>query len=149
MAAVDDATVFNPGEPVFDQATGEPLIDAEGAWVEVAPGSRVTGPDGRTHDGDDVVNAAYLRANTHERELLRDAASGVPYARLALAQPDPALAASLCVAEVRRRTPGIAGIVAVRVDGLDQLSRVLRFRATMIKESGEGEIPASIAVTPP
>ena len=33
---------YNPGEPVFDQSTGEPFIDEDGNLVEVAPGLKVT-----------------------------------------------------------------------------------------------------------
>ena len=73
-----DVPIFNPGEPVFDMTTGEPYIDADGAMVEVAPGLKVETPDGRTLDGDDVVNAAYYRANMFEGESLRARNVGVP-----------------------------------------------------------------------
>lgn len=137
--------IFNPGEPVFDQTTGEPLIDEDGAFVEVSPGTRVTA-NGQEYDADDVVNAAYYRANMFEGEAIRDRAIGVPYLRVALGQQDPALAAEVVVAEVRRRTPGIAGVVGVIVDGLDRITRVLRLRARFIKQSGAGEVSGSLNV---
>ena len=139
-----EAPVFNPGEPVFDMTTGEPYIDADGAMVEVAPGLKVETPDGRTLDGDDVVNAAYYRANMFEGESLRARSVGVPYLRLALGQSNIGLAIEVVVAEVRRRTPGIAGVVSVAVEGLDRVGRVLRWSARFIKQRGAGEVSASI-----
>lgn len=140
-----DAPTFNPGEPVFDQQTGEPLIDEDGAFVEVAPGLRVT-VNGRDYDGDDVVNAAYYRANIFEGEAIRDRSIGVPYLRVALGQQDPALAAEVIVAEIRRRTPGVAGVVGVIVDGLDRLTRQLRMRARFIKQNRAGEVSGALSV---
>lgn len=129
-------TTWNPGEPVFDQATGEPLILADGSLVEVVPGLKVEAPDGRTIDGDDVANAAYYRANKYEGETMRDRSVGVPYLRLGLGQGDAGLATSIVVAEVRTRTPGVAGVVAVRVHGLDPATRVLQWSATLLRAGG-------------
>lgn len=137
--------MFNPGEPVFDQLTGEPLIDEDGAFVEVSPGLRVTA-NGREYDADDVSSAAYYRANMFEGEAIRDRSIGVPYLRVALGQQDPALAAEVVVAEVRRRTPGIAGVVGVIVDGLDRITRVLRMRARYVKQARAGEVDATLNV---
>lgn len=139
------APTFNPGEPVFDQQTGEPLIDGDGAFVEVSPGARVTA-NGREYDADDVSNAAYYRANMYEGEAVRDRSVGVPYLRVALGQQDPSLAAEVVVAEVRRRTPGIAGVVGVIVDGLDRVTRVLRMRARFVKQARVGEVSATLNV---
>ena len=128
---------YNPGEPVFDQSTGEPYIDENGALVEVEPGLKVEAPDGRTLDGDDVANAAYYRGNKFRGESLRDASIGVPYLELALGQANQALAASVVVAEIRARTPGVSGVVDVTVLGLDAPTRVLQFTATLIRQTGD------------
>lgn len=127
---------YNPGEPVFDQATGEPYITPEGELVEVHPGLKVQVADGRVIDGDDVANAAYYRANLFQGEAPRDASAGVPYLRLALGQMDQALAISLVVGEVRSRTPGVAGVVAVRAEGLDPRTRAMRFSCALLRQDG-------------
>lgn len=127
---------FNPGEPVFDQETGEPYIDEDGALVEVAPLSTVVAPDGRELTGDDVANAAWYRVNLYEGEIPRDASIGVPYQRLALGQSDAGLAIAVVVAEARSRTPGVAGVVGVRADTFDPADRVLIFSATLLRQDG-------------
>lgn len=129
------AVTYNPGEPVFDQDTGEPFITEDGALVEVSPGLTLTASDGRTIDGDDVANAAYYRGNLFLGESPRAASVGVPYLQAALGSSDPAFAASVVVAEVRERTPGISGIVAVKVQGIDA-SRVLRWTGIVVKSDG-------------
>lgn len=129
------AVTYNPGEPVFDQSTGEPFITEDGDLVEVSPGLTLTASDGRTIDGDDVSNAAYYRGNLFLGESPRDASIGVPYLQAALGSSDPALAASVVVAEVRERTPGISGIVAVKVQGIDA-DRVLRWTGIVVKSDG-------------
>lgn len=131
------SVTYNPGEPVFDQSTGEPYIDDDGALVEVAPGLRVDTGDGRTIDGDDVANAAWWRANLREGEVMRDQSIGVPYEREALGQADPGLAMTVVLGEVRRRTPGVAGIVEQRVVVFER--RVLRFRATLLRGDGTAQ----------
>lgn len=128
---------YNPGEPVFDQETGEPYIDEDGALVEVAPNLKVDAPDGRVLDGDDVANAAWYRANKYERETLRDRRIGVPYDRLVLGTSEPGLAIAAVVGEVRARTPGVAQVIGVVATEWSQRDRVLRFSATLLKESGE------------
>jgi hypothetical protein len=128
---------YNPGEPVFDQTTGEPYIDDDGNLVEVAPGLRVDTSDGRTLDGDDVANAAWWHANLREGEVLRDQSIGVPYERQALGQQDPGLAMTVVLGEVRRRTPGVVGIVEQRVVIFEQ--RVLRFQATLLRADGSSQ----------
>lgn len=138
--------IWNPGEPVFDQATGEPYIDAEGALVEVYPGLKVEAADGRVLDGDDVANAAYYRANLFEGEALRDASAGVPYLSLALGQDSPIDALDVVVSEVRSATPGIAGIVDARVVVLDPATRVLLFTATMLRAAGGGDQALALQV---
>ena len=128
--------VFNPGEPVFDQLTGEPYIDEDGALVEVAPFSTVIADDGREFTGDDVAGAAWYRVNLYEGEVLRDASIGVPYQRLALGQGDVDLAIAVVVGEARSRTPGVSGVVGVRVDSFSPTDRVLRFSSTLIRADG-------------
>lgn len=134
---------WNPGEPVFDQTTGEPYITEDGELVEVAPGLKIDAPDGRTLDGDDVSNAAWYRANKYEGETPRDRSVGVPYDRRVLGQPEAGLAVAAIVGEVRARTPGIAQVVGVVATEFAPSDRVLRFRATFLKEDG-GEADAEL-----
>lgn len=134
---------WNPGEPVFDMMTGEPYIDENGALVEVAPNLKIDAPDGRRLDGDDVANAAWYRANKYEGETLKDRTIGVPYDRIVLGQPEAGLAIAAVVGEVRTRTPGIAQVVGVVATEFSPSDRVLRFRATFLKEDG-GEVDAEI-----
>lgn len=137
--------VFNPGEPVFDQETGEPYIDDDGALVEVAAGLLVATSDGRTLQGDDVANAAWYRANLYEGECIRDAAIGVPYQREALGQSDVDLAASTIIAEVKTRTPGVSGVVNIRITNFNPTTRILRFTSTILRGGG-GEVNADTVV---
>lgn len=127
-------TTFNPGEFVFDQATGEPYITDDGDPVEVAPGLKVETSDGRVLDGDDVANAAFWHANLREGEVMRDVTIGVPYERQALGQADPGLAMTVVLGEVRRRTPGVLGVVGQRVEFFAQ--RVLRFASVLLRADG-------------
>lgn len=129
--------IHNPGEPVFDQATGEPYIDDDGQLVEVAPGLRVDTSDGRVLDGDDVANAAYWHANLREGEALRDQTVGVAYEREALGQSDPGLAMAVILGEVRSRTPGVLGVVDQRVELFQ--GRVLRFGTTLLRADGSSQ----------
>lgn len=129
--------VYNPGEPVFDQETGEPFIDEDGRLVEASPGLKVNATDGRVLDGDDVANAAWYRANKYEGETLRDRTIGVPYDRLVLGTSEPGLAIAAVVGEVRVRTPGVAQVIGVVATAFSPADRVLRFKATLLKESGE------------
>jgi hypothetical protein len=128
-------TNFNPGEPVFDMITGEPFITAEGELVEVAPGLRVDAGDGRELDGDDVSNSAFYRANLFLGESLRDQAIGVPYLQ-ALGGSSAAIAAAYVVGEVSERTPGVAGIVGVTVQGIDPVTRVLSWQGVLLRQDG-------------
>jgi len=122
---------YNPGEPVFDQSTGEPFIDENGNLVEVAPGLKVTnGAD--TLDGDDVANAAWYRANKFLGETLRAVNIGVPYQQV-LGQADKAQAMTVVLAEVKTRTPGINGIINARVVSYDPATRVLIWRASLVR----------------
>lgn len=132
-----ELTNWNPGEPVFDPLTGEPFIDEFGELVEVAPLLKVDDlAAGRTLDGDDVANAAYYRANKFVGESIRDRSVGVPYLENVLGQSDQLLAASAVVGEVSARTPGVAGIVAVQVDGLDPSTRVLSWSGVVLRKDG-------------
>ena len=126
---------FNAGEVVFDQETGEPYIDQDGAFVQVSPGSIVITPDGRTLSGDNCANAAWLRANLWRGEALRDAEVGVPYPE-ALGQSDIGLAITLIVSEVRQRTPGVTGVLGLRADVFDPTTRVLRFSCFLQTAAG-------------
>jgi len=130
-----DPVEYNPGEFVFDQETGEPYVDEDGALVEVSPGSIVITPDGRTLSGDNCANAAWLRANLWRGEALRDAQVGVPYPQ-ALGQSDIGLAVTLIVAEVKERTPGVTGVLGVRADTFDPRTRVLRFSCVLQTAAG-------------
>lgn len=134
--AVGELFLWNPGEPVFDQTTGEPYIDAEGGMVEVVPGSKVIRDDGTTLDGDDVANAAWLRASLFQGDCLRAADVGVPYLSQVLGQSNQGLAAATVAGEVKARTPGVAGIVAVAVQGIDPASRVLSWSASLLRKDG-------------
>lgn len=136
---------YNPGEPVFDQTTGEPYIDEDGALVEVAPGLKVDTPDGEVLDGDDVGNAAWYRANKYERETLRDRTIGVPYHRLVLGTSEPGLAIAAITGEIVARTPGVSQVVGVVGTEFSPDDRVLRFRATLLKQNGQ-QVNASIGV---
>ena len=122
---------YNPGEPVFDQSTGEPFIDEDGNLVEVAPGLKVEN-GAETLDGDDVANAAWYRANKLLGETLRAANIGVPYQQV-LGQSDKAQAMTVVLAEVKTRTPGIIGIVNARVVSYDPTTRVLIWRASLVR----------------
>lgn len=138
---------YNPGEPVFDQTTGEPFITEDGELVEVSPGLVVSAPDGRSIDGDDVACAAYYRGNLYLGESPRDASIGVPYLEDALGGNNPALAASVVLAEIRERTPGVAGIVGVTVQGIDPITRVLYWQGVILRADGtEQEVASSAGV---
>ena len=138
--------VFNPGEPVFDQETGELYIDDDGALVEVSPGLLVATSDGRTLQGDDVANAAWYRANLFEGECIRDATIGVPYQREVLGQSDADLAATAIIAEVKERTPGVVGIVNVKITNFNPASRILRFTSTILRANSGGETDTTTTV---
>ncbi len=122
---------YNPGEPVFDQSTGEPFIDENGNLVEVAPNLKVD-HGAETLDGDDVANAAWYRANKFLGETLRAANIGVPYQQV-LGQSDKAQAMTVVLAEVRARTPGITGIINARTVSYDPQTRVLIWRASLVR----------------
>lgn len=131
------SVLYNPGEPVFDQASGEPYIDEDGNLIEVAPGQVVNAPDGRVLDGDDVTNAAFYRENKFEGETLRDVSIGVPYERLILGSSEPILAMNLIVAEILTRTPGVAAVLGTQILSYDAQTRVFRFRANLLRADGE------------
>lgn len=139
--------VWNPGEPVFDPSTGEPYVTPDGLLVECAPGLLVQTADGRTLDGDDVSNAAWLRANVYQGECQRDRSVGVPYLQQGLGQTDEALAVEVVVSEVVESTPGVGGVVDVRSLGVDPRTRALNFSATLLRQSG-GEQPFAGSVAP-
>ncbi len=122
---------YNPGEPVFDQSTGEPFIDENGDLVEVAPGLKVES-GASTLDGDDVANPAWYRANKFLGETLRTADIGVPYQQV-LGQTDKSQAITVVLAEVKTRTPGVTGVVDARVVSYDPQTRVLVWRASLVR----------------
>ena len=127
--------IYNPGEPVFDQATGEPFIDEDGNLIEVAQGLQVSTVDGRTLDGDDVANAAFYRGNKFLGETKRAASIGVPF-QFVLGQTDKAQAMTVVLAEVRTRTPGVVGVFSARVTSYDPQTRVLVWRAQLLRGDG-------------
>ncbi len=131
-----DIGLYSPGEPVFDQETGEPYIDEDGALVQVSPGSKVVTPDGRTLSGDNTANAAWYRANKFRGETLRDRTVGVPYQSDVLGQPSAELAILAITSEVKARTPGVLGVLAVRSTVYDPATRVLRFAAAFRTADG-------------
>ena len=142
---MDTAGLYNPGEVVFDQETGAPYVDEDGALVEVSPGSIVIRPNDLSPlTGDNCANAAWLRANLWRGEALRDAAVGVPFPQ-ALGQSDVGLAQTLIVAEIKERTPGVTGVLAVRTDVFDPKSRVLRFSCFLQTAAG-ATTPTQITV---
>lgn len=130
------SVAYNPGEPVFDQTTGEPYITEDGELIEVEPGLIVSASDGRAIDGDDVANAAFWHGNLYIGESIRDATVGVPYLQAALGGSNAALAAAVVVGEVRERTPGVAGIVGVTVQGIDPTTRVLSWQGVVLRQDG-------------
>lgn len=140
------SVVYNPGEPVFDQDTGEPYIDENGDLVQVDAGMVVNAPDGRAIDGDDVANAAWYRANKFEGETLRDRSIGVPYERLLLGSSEAVLAMSLIVGEIKTRTPGVAGILGTQIVSYDANTRVFVFRASILRDNGEIQTTDVLAV---
>lgn len=140
-----DPGLFSPGEPVFDQETGEPYIDEDGAMVQVSPGSKVTTPDGRTLSGDNTANAAWYRSNKFERETLRDRTVGVPYQTQVLGQPSVVLAVTSVLAEVKARTPGVSGVLGVQVTTYSAATRVLRFDASLRTVDG-ATVPTTTTV---
>ena len=143
MATTDNPGLYNPGELVFDQETGEPYIDENGAMVDVSPGSIVSTPDGRTLSGDNTANAAYLRASIFQGEVWRDASVGVPYNSQVLGQSNVGLAVTAVVSEVRERTPGVRAVLGVRVDTYDPATRILRFTASLLTAAG-ATVPVKI-----
>lgn len=143
--ATTEPGLFSPGEPVFDQETGEPYIDEDGAWVQVSPGSEVVTPDGRTLSGDNTANAAWYRSNKFQGETLRDRAVGVPYQQQVLGQSSVVLAVTSVLAEVKARTPGVVGVLGVQVTTYAPATRVLRFDATLRTVDG-ATVPTSTTV---
>jgi len=136
---------YNPGEFVFDQVTGAPYIDGDGNPVLVAPGLTVTTADGTVLSGDPEANAAWYRGNKWRGETLRDRTIGVPFSRNVLGQASGTLAVTAIVAEIRARTPGIAGIISLRVLNFDPATRVMRFTARLLKKDGR-ETPLTATI---
>ncbi len=130
-------TIWNPGEPVWDQDRGEVYVDPEtGDAVEAGPGLKVTTADGRTLDGDDVVSAVYWAVNLHEGEAQRARGVGVPYARQVTNPGQSAgLALTLVVGEALT-VRGVGAVLGSRVVRYDARSRSLRFAATIKKRDG-------------
>lgn len=127
---------YNPGEYVFDPITGEPYITEDGDLVEVEPGLKVNRPDGTVLDGDDVANAAWYRANKWLGETIRDRTVGVPFSEI-LGQADSGLVMASVIGEVRERTPGVAGVLGVQLLDYNSTTRVLQWRATVIRANNE------------
>ena len=83
-----------------------------------------------------MANAAYYRANKFRGESLRDRTVGVPYMEQVLGSSNLQLAASAIVGEVKATTPGVSGIVAVSVLGLDPTTRVLQWSGVLLRQDG-------------
>lgn len=129
-------TEYNPGEYVFDPLTGEPYITEDGDLVEVSPGLKVNRPDGTVLSGDDVANAAWYRANKWLGETLRDRSIGVPFSEI-LGQADSGLVMASVIGEVRERTPGVVGVLGVQLLDYSPITRVLQWRATLIRADND------------
>ena len=77
-------------------------------------------------------NAITHALNKFLGETQRAVNIGVPYQQV-LGQSDKAQAMTVVLAEVRARTPGITGIINARVVSYDPQSRVLIWRASLVR----------------
>lgn len=131
------STLWNPGEFVWDQTTGEPYIDPEtGDAVEARPGLLIATPNGRTIDGDDVVSAVFWATNLFEGEAQRARGVGVPYQRKATNPGlSPDLALTLVLGEALR-VRGVGAILSSRLVAYSPRSRALTFAGVLKKRDG-------------
>lgn len=137
-------TLWNPGEPVWDQARGEPYIDPEtGDAVVASPGLKVATPDGRTLDGDDVANAVYWRVNIFQGEVARARGEGVPYERVLLQAGTTASIAMTVLLGEALKVRGVASVVGSRLAYYDPSTRAIGFTAALRKKDGS-VVPAAV-----
>lgn len=131
--------VFNPGEPVFDQQRGEPVIDPRtGDFVEVEPNGIYTNAlTNQAHDADDVANAAYFRAQTRLGEAARDSTVGVDYINQVFAGGIGIDVAIGEVADAIRTTPGVQAVTGIRAVEFNTGDRSLSLEYVLTKKSGE------------
>lgn len=141
-------TVWNPGEPVFDQETGEPVIDpSTGDAVIVEPGGRWTNPaTGVVYQADDVVNACWFRVNHHVGEVLRNQADGIDFENVIFGMPvvDELIAAEFKATALT--TPGIGSITEARRFLYDANTRSVAWLFRARKRDGS-QLPAAVTMT--
>lgn len=140
--------LFNPGEPVFDQTTGDLVVDpTTGDAVIVAEGGQWTDPVTRvTYQADDVVNAMYLRVNTYVGEVLRDASKGVDFHNVIFGMP---IREDLIIDEFRGAaldTPGVAALTDARLISYNFTTRAAAFYLHMRKKGG-ATMPAVVQIS--
>ena len=141
------AVTFNPGEPVFDQETGDLVIDpTTGDAVIVEPDAVWTDPvTGAVYQQDDVTNAVFYRCNTFLGEVLRSASLGIDFAGVVFASP---VNEGAIVAEVRsaaKSAPGVAALTDGRLVDYSATDRRVGFVFRARKKDG-GESPGFVQV---
>ena len=141
-------TVWNPGEPVFDQETGEPVIDpSTGDAVIVEPGGRWTNPvTGKVYQADDVVNACWFRVNHHVGEVLRSQADGVDYHNVIFGMPVIESSISAEFTATALTTPGLAAVTEARRFLYDSSERSVGWLFRARKKDGS-QTPAAVTMT--
>ena len=141
------STNYNPGEPVFDQSTGDLVIDpTTGDAVLVEPGAVWSDPvTGTVYQQDDVANAAYYRVNTYVGEVMRDQSIGVDYINVVFGMP---VSSELIIAEVSATmlsTPGLSSLTAARLVSFDVGDRSALFLFSARKKDASS-LPVAVAV---
>lgn len=142
-------TLYNPGEPVWDQETGDPVVDpATGDVLRVEAGGRPwTDPiTGRRHETDDVTNAAWWRVTLRLGESRRNVRLGLDLLHLVFdagAGVDVALGA---VADQILTTPGVAALDGPPRDvQLDRARRRLRATFGVLRADGtRADVPVDV-----
>lgn len=140
--------LYNPGEPVFDQDTGDLVVDpTTGDAVVVVESGQWTDPvTGVVYQADDVVNALYYRINTYVGEVLRDASKGVDYHNVVFGMP---IREDLIVDEVRATaldTPGVAALTDARLVSYNFGTRAASFFFRMRKRGG-ATVPSLVTIS--
>ena len=132
------ATLYNPGEPVFDQATGDIVVDpSTGDAVTVEPETLDTDPvTGQVHQRDDVANALWYRVNTWTGEVLRDRSLGVDFHNVVFASPFQEDAVVTEIRATAKATPGVAALTEGRLVRYDAASRTAGFVFRLRKRDG-------------
>jgi len=140
------ARIFNPGEPLFDQVTGDLVVDpaTQDAVIVAAEGVYVDPETSLEYPLDDVGNACFYAANTYTGEALRDQSVGVDYVNVVFASPFVPEIAAAEVSAAIKVVPGVAAVIGARFLSLDPVSRVGRFAFDALKKSGQvvaGDVP--------